>query len=424
METREFRLGTQDTIVGIDLGSIEHQVVIKDAEGKRLTRFRISHSREGMEELLRRAQTAAKSQDAKGARQVIFAFEATGHIWEAVAHYLQEHGQLYVIVNPLATFRVREARQMSREKTDVTDAEQIAELIRSGLVTRTQLDDPKYHHLRFAWREYERLRDERSRLKTLLSHQTYGFFPELLKVWSMVNQPGSLSVIRLGLTPHQIAALTVSEFIHQVKQHTRGRRVWRHKLIQAHHWAQRTVAPPNFHMALAQEARRIVDRLDQVSDQMEAVRKEIVDLLKNIEEAAYLWTIPGLGWATVAGLIAHIGSIDKYSHGRQLVKLAGTNPSQRDTGQRLSKVHRMTKRGRAGMRQILYMATLACLQHNPRIRAHYDRLIQREDRPLAKMAALGACMNKLLLYSFAVMKRRQPFDTEHSWQESQQRLAA
>ena len=142
------------------------------------------------------------------------------------------------------------------------------------------------------------------------------------------------------------------------------------------------------------------------------------------EEARYLRTIPGLGWVSVVGLIAHIGCVDKYRHGRQLIKLAGTNPSSRDTGQSFGKVRRMTRRGRAGMRHVLYMAAISCLLHNPRIRAHYDRLIQREDRPLAKMAAIGACMNKLLLYAFAVMKRRQAFDSEHSWQQSQQRLAA
>ena len=406
----------------MDLGSVEHQVVIKDTAGKRLTQFRMGHSTEGLDELLRRARAISKSQGKKG--ETVFAFEATGHVWEAVAYYLQECGQRYVIVNPLATFRVREARQMSREKTDLTDAEQIAELVRGGLVTRTRLDEPKYHELRFAWREYERLRGERARLKTLLRHQLYGLFPELLKVWSKVDQPGSLSVIRLGLTPHQIAGLTVSEFIQQVKQNTRGRRVWRHKLTQAHRWAQRTVAPLQFPSALARETQRIVDRMGHLSDQMEAVSKEIDEILEGIEEARYLRTIPGLGWATVAGLIAHIGCVDKYRHGRQLIKLAGTNPSRRDTGQRLSKVHRMTRRGRAGMRHVLYMATISCLQHNPRIRAHYERLIQREDRPLEKMVALGACMNKLLLYAFAVMKRRQAFDLEHSWQESQQLLAA
>ena len=136
-----------------------------------------------------------KSQKEKG--KIVFAFEATGHIWEAVAHHLQGQGERYMIVNPLATFRVREARQMGREKTDVTDADQIAELVRSGLVTKTQLDGPQYHQLRFAWREYERLRAERARLKTHLRQQMYGLFLELLKVWSRVDTPGSLSVIRI-----------------------------------------------------------------------------------------------------------------------------------------------------------------------------------------------------------------------------------
>ena len=75
----------------------------------------------------------------------------------------------------------------------------------------------------------------------------------------------------------------------------------------------------------------------------------------------------------------------------------------------------MTHRGRAGLRQVLYMATISSLQHNPRIRAHYDRLIQRPERPLPKMQAVRACMATLLLYAFAVMKRRESFDVNHSW---------
>jgi transposase len=422
MERKEFHLGPNDTVVGMDLGSIEHQVIIKSSAGKRLTRFRITHSIEGLNELLSRARMVRANHGCDG--KTVFAFEATGHVWEAVAHFLQERGQRYVLVNPLATFRVREARQMSREKTDITDADQIAELVRSGLVTRTQLDGSKYHELRFAWGEYERLRTERARLKTLLRHQLYGLFPELLKVWSKTDTPGLLSVIRLGLTPQQISELTVTDFIAKVKQNTRGRRVWRHRLIQAHRWAKRSVSPPGFPAGLARECRRIVARMDLLSGQMESLREEIDDMLEGIEEARYLRTIPGLGWVSVTGLIAHIGCVDKYRHGRQLIKLAGTNPSSKDTGQSFGKAHRMTRRGRAGMRHVLYMASVSCLLHNPRIRAHYDRLIQREERPLAKMAAIGACMNKLLIYAFAVMKRRQAFDSEHSWHQSQQKLAA
>jgi hypothetical protein len=57
------------------------------------------------------------------------------------------------------------------------------------------------------------------------------------------------------------------------------------------------------------------------------------------------------------------------------------------------------------------------LAHNPRLRAHYDRLVSRPERPLAKMTALGACMNKLLLWAFAVMKQRRPFELDHEWKE-------
>ena len=43
-----------------------------------------------------------------------------------------------MLVNPLATFRLREARSMDRTKTDRIVAEQIAELARTGMVTATR----------------------------------------------------------------------------------------------------------------------------------------------------------------------------------------------------------------------------------------------------------------------------------------------
>ena len=84
------RLGTDDVIVGLDLASAEHQVVVLTTGGQRLTRFRIPHSRAGLEELFRRTAPAALGR-ASGMR--MFAFEATGHVWEAVAHVLRARGE-------------------------------------------------------------------------------------------------------------------------------------------------------------------------------------------------------------------------------------------------------------------------------------------------------------------------------------------
>lgn len=421
MDGTSDRLGANDVIVGLDLATKEHQAVVLSMNGSRLTRFRVPHSRKGLGELLRRTGPGLSGQ-AGGQR--LFAFEATGHVWPVLAFFLQEHRERYVLVNPLATFRVREARQMNRHKTDVTDAEQIAELARTGMVTRTQLEPRPYWELRRMWSEYVRLREERARLKTLLTHQLYGLFPEFVGNWADVLQPGALAVLRLGLTPSEVAALPVSEFIARVRDARRGRRVWRFKILQLHERALVSVACPLGLKALAGDVRRIVERIDLLNDQMGATAAAIQTHLESVEEARYLSTIPGLAWASVAGFIAHIGAIDKYRHGRQLVKLAGTNPSRCDTGLAVGRGQRMTHRGRAGLRETVFLATISCLQHNPRLRAHYDRLIQRTERPLTKMQAIGACMNKLLLYAFAVMKRREHFDANHHWRDERAMRAA
>ena len=108
----------------------------------------------------------------------------------------------------------------------MTDAEQIGELCRTGLVTRTQLEARPYLALRRAWGEYRRLREERARLKVLIAHQLYGLFPEFLRVWADLLQPGALAVLRTGLTPAAMAALSLSEFVAQVRAHRAGRRIW------------------------------------------------------------------------------------------------------------------------------------------------------------------------------------------------------
>jgi hypothetical protein len=51
-----------DTIaVGVDLGSQGHQAVIVASDGRSLTSFRVPHSREGLAELIRRAEAMARA---------------------------------------------------------------------------------------------------------------------------------------------------------------------------------------------------------------------------------------------------------------------------------------------------------------------------------------------------------------------------
>ena len=68
--------------------------------------------------------------------------------------------------------------------------------IRPGVVTQCPLLPAKYMQLRRAWGKYHCLRRARARLKTLLVHQLYGVFPELVGEWHTVTAPGCLAVLR------------------------------------------------------------------------------------------------------------------------------------------------------------------------------------------------------------------------------------
>ena len=192
--------------------------------------------------------------------------------------------------------------------------------------------------------------------------------------------------------------------------------MWRFKIEQVWEKAGGTVAAPHGHEAAMREVTRLVERIDFVGDQLAQVADELQTFLEAFDEATYLATLPGIGWITIAGLIAEIGPFDRYQHGRQLVKLAGLQPSRRESGQHAGRTP-ITKRGRAQLRAVVYMATLSSLRHNPRLKAHYERLTQRVTRPLPPMQAIGACMTKLLHDAFAVVKNRTAFDADHVWRD-------
>ncbi len=84
---------------------------------------------------------------------------------------------------------------------------------------------------------------------------------------------------------------------------------------------------------------------------------------------------------------------------KQISSLVGVAPLNRDSGTMQGR--RMVWGGRARVRAVLYMATLSAVQHNPVIRAFYERLVGA-GKP--KKVALTACMRKLLTILNAMMR--------------------
>jgi len=142
---------------------------------------------------------------------------------------------------------------------------------------------------------------------------------------------------------------------------------------------------------------------------LKALDKDLEDFLRQSplwrEQEDLLRSVPGVGPVVAVTLLAELPELGSLSH-KQIAALAGVAPFNRDSGRYRGK--RTVWGGRAPVRAALYMAALVASQHNPVIRAFYQRLVAA-GKP--KKLALVACMRKLLTILNAMLKHRTTWRT-------------
>lgn len=116
-----------------------------------------------------------------------------------------------------------------------------------------------------------------------------------------------------------------------------------------------------------------------------------------------LASVPGVGPVARAVLAAKLPELGQLSR-RQIAALVGLAPFNRDSGQMKGK--RAIGGGRADVRNVLYMATVAAVRCNPAIRAFHQKLKAAGKPP---KVALTACMRKLLTILNAIIKAQTPW---------------
>jgi transposase len=155
---------------------------------------------------------------------------------------------------------------------------------------------------------------------------------------------------------------------------------------------------------------QIEAHIEWLTEQMKLVETELEQLLEADHEldelGKCLRSVPGVGKVSVVTLLAYLPELGELN-GKQIAKLAGVAPLNRDSGMKRGK--RTIWGGRAGVRKVLYMAALVATRHNPVIQAFYKRLVER-GKP--KKLAVVACMRKLLVILNAIARSGQHWQPE------------
>jgi transposase len=125
-------------------------------------------------------------------------------------------------------------------------------------------------------------------------------------------------------------------------------------------------------------------------------------------------SIPGIGEATAAVLLAEVPDLKQYGSARKVAALAGLVPRERQSGSSVRGRVRLSKIGNSRLRKALYFPAITALRCSPFFQAWAEGLRQRGK---SKMAVIGAAMRKLIHLAYGVLKTGRPFDPE--WTQKQ-----
>ena len=101
---------------------------------------------------------------------------------------------------------------------------------------------------------------------------------------------------------------------------------------------------------------------------------------------------------------------DEFDSAQSAAAYAGLAPREQRSGTSVRKATTLSKRGNRRLRKAFYFPAVTAMQWNPLVKAHYERM-REKGKP--KMVALAACMRKMLMICYGVLKHQKPFDP--SW---------
>jgi transposase len=124
-------------------------------------------------------------------------------------------------------------------------------------------------------------------------------------------------------------------------------------------------------------------------------------------DSKLLQSIPGVGELTAWDILAELPDVSQFDSAQSVAAYAGLAPREHQSGKSVRKQTRLSKQGNTRLRRALYFPAVTALTWNPLVKAHYLRL---REAGKGKMVALAACMRKMLMIIYGVLKHQKPFD--------------
>ena len=240
------------------------------------------------------------------------AMESTGVYWHPIWNILEE-GRQILLANP------QHLKAVPGRKTDVKDAQWLADLHRHGLLKASFIPPKPVRALRELTRYRKTLVQERAQEVNRLQKVLEGANIKLASVATDILGKSGREMVD-ALVGGEQDAQALSEL-------ARGR--LRAKLPDLQRALEGRVQP--HHRFLL---KRILAHIDFLEESIEEVQQEIEQHLSPFEEAVTLaQSLPGIGATAAAAIVAEIGTdMSRFPSDKHLASWAGVSPGNKQSG--------------------------------------------------------------------------------------------
>lgn len=312
------------------------------------------------------------------------AVESTGVYWQPVYNVLEGHVRVWLV-------NAQHVKQVAGRKTDIKDAEWLAQLLQHGLLRASFIPERDQRELRDLVRYRQSTVQDRTRVVNRIQKVLEDANIKLAAVATDIRGVSAQEILRALLAgqadPHALADLA------------RGK-------LRTKHAELEQALTGHFrlhHRFMLAELLEHLDFLDERIAKLEAHIEEVMAQLPTpFEEAAKrLDTIPGIDRQLAVLIVAEVGvDLRRFPSEKHLTAWAGLAPGQNETGgkQRAS----TTRKGNRYLRWGLVQAAKgAARTKGSSLKAMYYRLAARRGKPRAAMA-VG---RKLLAIAYHLLLR-------------------
>ena len=393
--------------LGIDIAKTNHVASLIGADGSVVIRaIKFKNSNEGYTKLLNTIQN--KLNDLSN---INIAMEATGHYWLSLYSALVDDGFNVSVYNQYQIKYYRGAYNNRKQKNDIIDSIIIADYLRVFGMKDSKLPQEDLMALKQFTRFRSNIVENVSSIKVQVIGLLDKVFPEYKDFFCDVFGVTSKQILLNCPTPDDIIRISTTKLANLLSKNSRG------KFGKDDALNMKEVAKSSFGIkfttdACSFEIKQLINQVIFLESQLEDVDKQISELYNKLD--SHLLSVPGIGIKLAPTILAEIGDINNFDKPSKLIAFAGVDPSENQSGNKLSTNNKLSKRGSPYLRHAIYTASLVAISNEPKLRSYYDKKINEGKHHFVALAGIS---RKLLTIIYYILKEDRDYisyDEKHN----------